>query len=122
MGSGRSFYLEAQMRFFMKTIFLAAALFPVVSLMALEEGESFVAGSYADEKWRNKHQWKGRNQGGWRHANWYGGIDENEPNDELNVWYYGNYEWFPPPPPPPLEEESEEEEFEEGEESTEVPS
>ncbi|MEI8365464.1 MAG: hypothetical protein WCF65_03505 [Parachlamydiaceae bacterium] len=27
------------------------------------------------EEWRDEHQYEGRNAGGWRHANWNGGVD-----------------------------------------------
>lgn len=31
-----------------------------------------------EEEWRNEHQYEGRNAGGWRHANWEGGVYPKE--------------------------------------------
>lgn len=46
--------------------------------------------SYADEHWRNTHQWKGRNEGGWQHGHWYGGV-QRYTHPGIDDWGYAWY-------------------------------
>ncbi|MEI8125025.1 MAG: hypothetical protein WCG42_04675 [Parachlamydiaceae bacterium] len=79
-----------RMTFLTVTFFLVSALFPLISAIEDDVGYRNPKQPMTEEEWRNEHQYEGRNSGGWRHANWQGGVDTIEPSEKSDGSYGGN--------------------------------